>query len=178
MRQQTTIDDRGQSGINRVVLLVVTLAVLGIVASVLAPVALDELTGDNDVAFTDVSASDTEEVIDGSLNVTLDTINDTANTNQDINVTLTDVDSGNTLVLTNINEGASDSGTLEGETLTVTNDDVPAAETTADFTVSHPPDYAWSDGAKSLWGIIDLAIVLVIFLFAIGLAMAGRRIGG
>lgn len=171
MRKQTTMDNRGQISAGRAVTLVVALAVFGIIASVLAPVGLDALTQDNDVSFTGINEGETNEVISGSLNVTLDN-SEGADTN--ISVTLTDVDSGNTLALTNISQGSSQNGTLEGETLTVTADDVIDA-TTADFTVSHPPDYAWGSGAKALWGILDLIIVLVIFLFAVGWAVMAQR---
>lgn len=134
-------------------------------AAFMLPVGIDAIVDDTDVAFTDVSEGDENEVIDGSLNVTLDNVNNTAS---DISVTLTDVDSSNTLSLTNITD--SQNGTLEGETLTVTLDNVDSG-TQADFTVSHPVDYAWSDGTKALWGILDLVIVLAVFLVMIGIAL-------
>lgn len=168
MRETLTMKDRGQMSANRAVQLVVILAVFGIVGSVLAPVALDALVEDDSTSFTNVSESDTVEVKEGILNATLDDVNDASS---QINVTLTDVDSGNTVTATNVS--GSQEVTLEGETLTVTLDNKDS-NTQADFTVSYPADYGWSGGATSLWGILDLAIVLVIFLFAIGLAMAAR----
>lgn len=168
--------ERGQTaGAKMVIGLVVALTVASIMAAFLLPIGIDAMVDDTDVSFTGVAEGETNEVISGSLNVTLDTINDTSNNNVDINVTLTDVDSGNTLVLTNINEGASANGTLEGQTLTVTNDAVAADETTADFTVSHPIQYAWSDGAQALWAILDVILVLALFLMLIGMALAAAN---
>ncbi len=170
MRQQTTTDDRGQMSANRAVQLVVALAVFGIIASVLAPVALDAITEDDSESFTGVSEGDTVEVKEGILNATLD---NTAGDETNITVTVTDVDSGSTAQATNITDGSSQEVTLQGETITITNDD--SAASTADFTVAFPPNYGWSGGAGSLWNVLDLAIVLVLFLFVVGMAMMARN---
>lgn len=146
--------------------LIVALSVFGIVAAVMLPVGVDAMVDDTDVSFTGISQGSTVEVKTGTLNATLDNVGDTGT---NISVTLTDVDSGNTLSLTNISQGTSQTGTLEGETLRVRADSVDGS--TADFTVSHPVEYGWSSGAVSLWNIIDLILVLAVFLFAIFMAM-------
>lgn len=155
------------SGAKTAVALVIILAVGTLIGAIMLPVGLDAIVDDNSVAFTDVSEGDENEVISGSLNVTLDNVNDTASPS-DISVTMTDVDSGNTLSLTNVS--TSQNGTLEGETLTVQLDNVDSA-TQADFTVLHPVDYAWSSGAQSLWDILDVIMVLAVFLLFIGVAL-------
>lgn len=157
-------DTRGVTA-DAAVTVVVALAVTGLVAGVLLPVALNELQQDQSSSFTGVNEGETVNV-STQLNATLDTVDDT---NSELDITVTDRDTGSSTTFTGVAVGTNTTQTLEGEDITVTADGI-TDSTTANFTVEYPPEYGMSTGASSLWNILDLAIVLVVFLFLVGYA--------
>lgn len=158
-------DNRANSSAFSAVALVVALMVGAIVAAFMLPIGIDALVEDSS---TSVTQNQGETVnVTANLNSTLDDVDDTQN---EINVTLRDSDSGETQTLQNIAEGSNKSTTINGETVTVANDNVSDA-TTADITYEYPPEYGWGSGAKSLWAILDVIIVLAMFLMFIAVAL-------
>lgn len=157
-------DERGRMSGSAAVTLVVALAVAGILAGLVLPIGINAITEDTSTSFSSVSEGDTVSV-SPVLNATLDDVNQS---NSDITVTVNDTEAGTSSTFTNVTTNTTQ--TLEGEDITVILDSVDST-TTASFTVEYPPDYSFGSGAKSIWGILDLVIVLAVFLFLIGMAL-------
>lgn len=150
----------------KVLLLVVALTIGALITAFVLPVGIDAVVDDSTVTVNQTEA-ETIEVTEG-LNATLDDVDDG---NGDIDVTLNATDPGaGSATLTNISTGDNKTATLEGETITVTNEKK-LSNTNAEVTYAHPPDYAWSGGAQALWGILDVIIVLAVFMLLVGISL-------
>lgn len=101
----------------------------------------------------------------GNLTGTLDSVDDTAGT---ATVTVEDTDINESQTVT-VDEGSNETATIGGEDIVVTAETVNTDS--ASLTYEWPQDYGWSDGASSIFGILDLIVVLTAFLIMIGLAM-------
>lgn len=138
--------------------IVVTLAVVAIVAAFLAPVAIDQLENDTSTTVTvdvgnstDVNAELTAEV--DSVDTTADSA--TWNLTADGNSISKSVDNGTTATYA-FNRGD----------VNLTVDDVSTGESTA--TIEYPKEFSYSSGARSMWGLLGLAVVLGLFLYLVG----------
>lgn len=150
----------------KVLLLVVALTVGALITAFILPIGIDAVVEDSTLTVNQTEA-ETIEVTEG-LNATLDDVDDSTS---DIDVTLNATAPGaGSATLTNISPGANATATLEGETITVTNDKN-ISNTNAEVTYAYPPDYGWSGGAQALWGILDVIIVLAVFMILVGIAM-------
>lgn len=147
----------------RAVSLAVGLAVMAIVASVMAPVAIDEIEGQDSVTLT-TAETETDDV-NGALNATLDDA--VSGSPGHANYTLqTDSQS----ITKEIDNGTTATYSFTRGDVNVTVDNVVDA-TNATATYEYNRDFAFSDGARSLWGILGLAVVLAILLYLIGMAL-------
>lgn len=144
------------------VAVIIGLAVVGLLAAVLAPVALNAITADD--AYTETQDVGETVEVTANLNSTLDSVNTTSD---DATYTLTGPESSVTHTVAN---GSSQDYALDGGTVTVTVDDVNSNSATATYDV--PTDFGWSGGASGLWNILDVVIVLALFLSVVGFAVA------
>lgn len=152
-------DDRAQA--RGAIALVVGIAVAAIIASVMFPVAINAIEG-NETATLTQDTSTTYEV-NGELESTVTATTDGSDATVELNDTRTAGTTSNT-----ISVGSSQEYDLQGGTVDVTVDS--ATSTGATVTYEYDRDYAYSDGASSLWGILGLSIVLVVLLFLLSTA--------
>lgn len=145
---------------DKTVKLVVGLFVAALMAAFLLPIAIGAVTDPDTVTQTqDVGETIT---LQGDLTATLDAVND--NTNATYTVA-NDADS----VSTTVNEGATNTITVDGHEVSVTLDSTTA--TTATTTYEWPITYGWGSAASSLWLVLPILMVLSIFLFFVGMAI-------
>lgn len=153
---------------NRILAVVLAVALMAILGAFLGPVALDALNQDRSVTINQTTSS-TEEV-HARLNATLDSVD---TTNDDATITLT-YDDGSSETNT-VSNGTTTTYTVNGfdVNVTVNNVETGYAEATYDF----PQDMAYSDGARGLWGLVGLTVVLALFLAILykGMEMTGMR---
>lgn len=166
------LKDRRAQSMRSGVSLAVAVLVVAIMVAVTMPVALNNLSEPASTSFTGVSEGNTVDVAAG-LNATLDNVTNSTSPST-INVTVTDTDTGSTSSVTNLDEGNSSTVTLEGEDINVTNDNV-SDGSTADFTVAYPIGYGWGSGAKSMFDLIPLFLMLAIVIFFVGIAMRAKK---
>jgi cobalamin biosynthesis Mg chelatase CobN len=161
MKNPFVQDTNAQSTPRSAIILIVTIAVGIIVASVLIPVAIDEIEGDTTTTFTQDTSTTYE--VNGELNSTVTATTDGSDATVELNDTRTAGTTSNT-----INVGSTTTYSLQGGDVNVTVDS--ATSSGATVTYEYAKDYAYSDGASSLWGILGLAIVLGVMLYVISLA--------
>jgi len=145
--------------------LVVALLVVGLIGALLLPVAINEVTG-NETVTINSSTSDEVEV-NAVLNSTVTATTDGTNATIELNVS----DGGSTTKT--INQGSSATYSFDRGDVNVTVNQ--ANSGSADVTYAHPKEFSFHDGARALWGILDIIIVLGLFLFVVGLALAKMR---
>lgn len=157
--------DRAQMSLggsaSKAVGLVVGLAVLALLAAFLMPVGLNALYADS-TSTLNQNVSDTYEV-NGQLESTVTAVTDGADATIELNDTRTAGTTSNT-----INVGSNATYSLSGGDVVVTVTEAGTDYAVAEYEYSR--DYAFSDGAQGLWSIIGLALVLIVFLFAISRA--------
>jgi hypothetical protein len=159
-----TSDGRGQSGTaNTAVALVLALAIVGLLSAVLLPVAVNELNA-NETVTLNQSVGDTDEV-NAVLNATLDSSTAGTEATYTLNVT----DPGGASTQKTITEGGEETFSFDRGDVTVNVSEARSGGATATFTYNS--DFSYSSGGRSLWGVLDLVIVLAAFLFSIGLAI-------
>lgn len=162
MDEQNT--DRGQlipggSGAGkRAIALVVGLSVLALMAAFLLPVAMDGLYSDQTVELNQTTS--TEYEVNSQLTSTVTAATAGADASIELNDTRTASTTSNT-----INVGENTTYSLEGGDVVVTVTEAETDYAVADY--EYAKDYTYSDGAQGLWGIIGLAIILAVILFAI-----------
>lgn len=146
--------------------LVLTLAVAAIIAAFLLPIGVGEINANENLNITQ---NESETVtLQGPVDATLDSVDDVAN---EINLTVNDTSTAGSAQITNLGVGASETVTVSGSEVNVTNHEVIDA-TTAQVEYDYEKSLGWSGGADSLWGILDMIIVLGLFLFFVGVALA------
>lgn len=159
-------DDRGGTDAMRVVGLVVALTVGGLMASFLLPIGIDALNGDDAVTL-DQQVSDGFDSVGSGIEADL-TSTDATNSTASYNVTY----DGDYQSVT-VSEGSSSTVTVGGEDVTVSPQSISTGSATTEYTFSST--IGWSSGAVALWGILDVILVLAVFLFFIGVALAASR---
>lgn len=142
--------------------LVVALVVGGLLAAFLMPIAIDAISGPEDVTNT----LDTGETVtlQDDLNVTLDST--TSGTNATYTVT-----GGADSATTTVAVGGNQTVTVNGASVTISTSD--ATATNATQTIEYPTDYGWGGGAASLWGLLPMVLVLAVFLYFVYRATQG-----
>lgn len=156
-------NERAQQGMARTaVMLVVGLLVAAVIGAVMIPVAIDSIEGDE----TNTLAQDTGTVYDVNGELTSTVTDTTAGTSAtvELNDTRTAGTTSNTVSVDSTTTYAMDGGDVN-----VTVDEANAGNATVSY--AYDRDYAYSDGAQSLWGILGLAIVLALVLFLLREAM-------
>lgn len=145
----------------KAVTLVVALTVGAIVAAVVLPVGISALVEDGETTATQ-DVGETVEVV-GNVEGTLDSI-DTGTATVTLNNTATG--SSDTV---SVDEGQNATATIDGESFTVTGETVNTDNATIAY--EYPKTFGFSDGAESMWNVLDVMIVLGVFLTFIGLAL-------
>lgn len=145
----------------KAVAVVVALAVVGLLSAFLLPVAINEIEGTTNESINS-SVGETAQV-NGELNTTLDSVN--ANSN----ATYTLQSDGQSITKT-IDEGANATYSFNRGDVVVTVTDAGSNYAVASY--EYTKDYAYSDGASSLWGLLGLAMVLCVFMVLIRKAMS------
>lgn len=161
-------DTRGKFEAWSVIALVVALLIGSVMAAFMLPIGVDAIVDDKSKTFTQ-NESETV-VVTGSLNATLTDVDDTSD---DITVDLNDSDA-DSATLSGISVGDNATATVNGETITVTNEEN-VDTSTAKVTYEYPSDYNWGSGAKALWGILDVILVLAMFLMFVGVALGAAN---
>lgn len=159
-------DNKAQSdAASKGVALVVGIAILGILASIMIPVAVNALYADTSYTANQQDTGETLE-INGELNATLDSVDDTGG-----NATYT-LNTSDQSITKTIDEGTNKTYSFDRGDVTVTVDTVNTANATATF--DYPRDFAYSAGASALWGILGLILILAAFLYVIGFALRAK----
>lgn len=144
---------------------VLALVIAGVLIGYLLPIGINSVEQPETINQTqDVS---TTYEIDAQLNSTVTAVSDGANAT----VELTDLSSSTTQSQT-IDVGSTASYDLPGGTVNVTvNSATAGSPGTADLTYEVPNDFGWDGGAKSLFGLLPLFLVLVPLVVVVGWAM-------
>lgn len=165
--------DRGQMKAGAAVTLVVALMVLGLLAAVMLPTAIDEIEGNTTATFTQDNGTTVE--INAKLNSTV-TDADTSGSTHNATIELNDTRTAGTTTKT-IDNGSTADYALDGGTVTVGVEDVTTSSNpdtvTANYTYSN--DYSFSDSSRSLWGTLGMILVLAVFLFVVGVGLRVYR---
>jgi len=156
-------DNRGSTTADNAVKLVVGIALLGILAAFLLPVAVNAINGDT----TTTIQQDTGTTVDvnGELNTTLDSV--TAGTS----ATYTLESDGQSITNT-VNVGSNTTYSFNRGDVVVTVTESNSGNATAEY--EYAKDYAYSNGASALWGLLGLMLVLGVFLYVIGMALRNK----
>lgn len=159
-------DDRAASTADMAVKLVIALAVAGVLAAVMLPVAINEIEADTETTLTqDV---DTDYDVNGKLvsNVTAAS----SGTPDSATIELNDTRTSGTTSKT-IDVGANATYSLDGGDVVVGVENINAA-TNATANYTYAKDYAYSSGASAVWGVLGLILVLAAFLYIVGVALS------
>jgi hypothetical protein len=157
---ETMNSERGQVNAGAAVALVIGLMIAGILGAFLLPVAIDAFEGDTSTALN-ISTGTTEDV-NGELTATVDST--TAGTSATITLNQTD---GNSVTKT-VNVGSNATYAMDRGDVDVKVTEAASGYAVADYEYAN--DFAYSDGASSLWGLMGLALVLALFLMVLGMA--------
>jgi len=155
-------DDQGQMA-QGAVALVIALLMIGLMGSLLLPIGLDAITSDTEQTITQ-NTSETVEV-NPELDATLDSVTDGTSATY----TLNQSDGGE--ITKTVNLGANETFSFARGDVTVNLSSTTTDSATSTFAA--PPEFSFGDGARAMWGILDVIIVLGLFLFLIGIAVAG-----
>lgn len=142
---------------------VTMIAVIALVAAFMTPIAINQLEDDTSTTIT-TAVGNTSEV-NAELNSTLDSVD---GTNDQATYTL-QTDSQSTQKT--IANGTTETFSFDRGDVNVTVNDVDSTNNEATATYDHNKDFAFSDGARSLWGLLGLVIVLGVFLLVVGRAL-------
>lgn len=150
----------------KAVAIVMTLAVVGLLAAFLAPVAINELEA-NETTTLD---QDSNQTYDVNAKLTSNVTDYETGTTDNATVVLNDTRTTSTTTKT-IDNGTTADFSLDGGTVTVGVEQVDDTVTpeTGTLNYTYAKDYAYSDGASSVWGLLGLAIVLALVVYLVGL---------
>lgn len=143
---------------------IVAVAVAAIASGTVLPVGINALV--DDVVTTETQDTGESVQLEATLNATLDST-DTSGSPDNATYTLTD-STGNSVTNT-VDNGSTTTFSLNDGDVDVSPQDVNSGSATTQY--SYAKDFGWSGGAKSLWGIIDLVVVLAVLLLMLGIAM-------
>jgi len=157
-----TDTDRANVNVGAVLAIVLALSISAIVGAFLLPVAVNSIEDPT----TDTITQDVGETVevDPLLNATLDSANDGVNATYTLNQT----DNTNTVQKT-IAVGSNATFSLDNGDVTVNVSEANAGNATADF--SYDKDFSYGDAARSIWGLLGLALVLVLFIATLRIGM-------
>ena len=144
----------------RAVGLVTTLFVAAIMGAFLFPLAIGEMSGPEEQTVT-LETGETVELQPG-LNLTLDSTTDATNASYTVSA-------NNDTASTTVNVGANASVTVDGEEVTIGVTEATISGATAE--VDYPATYGWGGGARALWAIIPVILVLALFLWFVFVAV-------
>lgn len=154
-------DTRGQLGTGKLTSIIVAFAVAGLVFAFLIPVAVNSMEGDRTQTLTQDTSVETE--VNAVLNSTVTGTTDGADATVELNVSDGGVESKT------INVGENATYTFDRGDVLVTVDSATSTDATLQY--DYPRDFAYSDGARGIWGLVSLAIVLAGLLMFIGIGM-------
>lgn len=153
----------------RLILVAFAIGVIGLSIALFAPAAIDPVI--NDVSeTTNVSEGGTVELSD-TLQLTMEEVNQGADT---INGTFLSTRTRNASTTGLIDEGNSTTVMIDGDNLTLSNDEVTGA-TTAVISATYPPLFGWADGPRTFVENLDLMMLVVVATLAIALAVAAVK---
>jgi len=153
-------DETGQATL--AVTIMVALAVVALIGGVLIPIGLNSINEDRTTELNQ-SVSDTYEI--GAFNSTVTAT--TSGTDATVELGY----SGETISNT-VNVGSTQTYSFTDGSVDVTVVSAESSIATVNYTYSS--DFGYSDGATSIWGILDLIVVLAVFMFVIGIALSAR----
>lgn len=170
MKQDTQGQVSVSSSSKAAVAMIIGIAVAGILAAFLLPVAVNEIEGNETFTTTQDTQSPNE-----SVNAVLDA-----------NLTGATTGSPDTATIELNNNGTTESNTIDNGTetaytslpdgdATVGVEDVNSGNAT--FNVTYSRDYAYSDGASTVWGLLGLALVLGALVYLLKMALGGMGRG-
>lgn len=142
------------------VAVILTVGVLALL--ILAVPTLIDATEDDNRGTVTVHEGD-PTVVNGVLRVSVQDVDQGTGT---ANVSVTDVDTGSS-VSRSMSVGATETVTLEGETLQITLVATDDADT-ASVTLVYPPTYGWSSLAVAVHDRLDVVLTLVALLVVFG----------
>lgn len=143
--------------------IILGIVVIGILLGYVLPIGIGAVTNPTEeVTFTQDVNTDVD--INPLIVSNVTEVNDGVNAT----VELTDSDTQSTTTAT-IDQGSTQTLTLEGNDIDVTVDDTTATSATLTYVI--PSDYGWDSGSQSLFGLIPLFLVLVAVIAVIGFAM-------
>lgn len=153
--------DRGKLTARAGVALVVGLVVAALLTAVLVPVGVNQLNEDSSTTLNQTT-SDTVEVT-AKLNSTV-----TATTSgSDATVELNQTD-GN-LVSKTVNVGSTETFAMDRGDVNVTVTEAGSGYAVVEY--EYRNDFGYSDGARGLWGVLDVIIILAVLLFIVGMGL-------
>jgi hypothetical protein len=146
----------------------VALAIMGILAAFLLPVAMNVFYGDVGTSSYNATTGDVTD-LNAELNATVDSIS--AGTSATITL---ETDAKSVQKTVNVGENATYSFDRGDVTVGVEKSGTDgSANDYAVYNASYPRDFAYSSGASSLWTIIPVVIVLALLLYAVAKAREG-----
>lgn len=137
-----------------------------IVAFILAP-ALGQMNSTVEETYTQTEG---ETVYPDGYGGTLDNVDDLSG---DATITVQDNETSDSSSVT-LAEGENGTLTINGHDVTITyveNID----NSTAQIMYEHDHTYGWEDGPKSLWGILDILMVIVVVVLSLGWILAAFK---
>lgn len=161
-------NNRAQMGMtNGAVKAVIAIALAALLFAFLMPVALNAMEGTQDTTIE--QEENVEYEVIAALN---STATDVSQTNSDVTVELNAT--GESTQSNTINDGENATYTFDRGDVTVTVDSI-ANDTHATLSYEYPRDFSYSDGARSLWGLVALSLVLAGILFFVSLGLTKLR---
>lgn len=158
--------DRAQADAGRMsriaISFILALLVASLVGAVVLPIGIDAIVDDRTETVLNQSQT-TTEAITPVLDAELASDSDAGNATYNLTV-------GDDTVSKTIAEGSDADYTLNGQTVNVNVSDAQTTEASATF--EYPVELGWSTGTQSMWNILDVVIVLAVFLFVFGIALA------
>lgn len=157
--------DRGQLTNSTFFKVIAAIAIGGLVFAFLIPVAINEMEGD--VSETLTQDTSTERVVNSALNSTVTGTTDGSDATVELNAT------GDSAVSKTINVGNEKTYSFSRGDVVANVTEATSSNATVRY--EYPREFAFSDGARSIWGLISLAIVLAGVLMFIGYGLRMRN---
>jgi hypothetical protein len=154
----------------RGVVLIIGVILLAVVGAFLIPQIID---GETETRIEALEMTEGEVIqITSTLEATAVTID--GNPDDEVNVTIVDQSTGDSVNTGAITEGNSQDVTLSGETITVTNNLV-SSNSLASISFEYPVDFAWGTPTTQIYSVIGVLLIAMIILYSLiaGFAIMG-----
>lgn len=151
--------------VNTILGLVLAVVIAGMLIGYVFPIGMNAMNEPQSSTYT-MSEGETVEVAT-NLNATLDNVNDT---NDDVNLTLTSVDSGTTYTVSTLSTGDNTTVSTDLGDVTVYNVEN-VNSTTAKLKFETSPDFGWDDSTQSIYGIFGIFLILTVLMALAGWAV-------